>query len=421
MKRLSISPDAKSDDFSNISDIPFNKPFLTGKEAHYIYKAVYSGKLSGNGTYTKKCQRFFEEHYGFKKALMTTSCTDALEMAAILCDIKPGDEVIVPSYTFVSSALAFVRHGARIVFADSCKNNPNIDADKIESLITDKTKVIVPVHYAGVACDMDRVMEIADRHNLIVVEDAAQAIDSYYKGRPLGSIGHIGCFSFHETKNIIAGEGGLLTINDPRFIRRSEIIWEKGTNRSEFFRGEVNKYGWVDTGSSFLPSELISAFLWAQIENMDIIQARRREIWKGYYEGLKDLWEQGLLTLPDIPEYATNNAHMFYIVCRSLKERTELIKYLKQSGILAVFHYLSLHKSQFYITHQEHRPENCQDLEKLADSDMEEFIVKGLDLPNCDRFADCLLRLPMYYELTDYEVAYINSKINSFFAERAVD
>ncbi len=217
--------------------IPFNKPFLTGKEAHYIYQAVYSGKLSGNGVYTKKCQNFFEEHYGFKKALMTTSCTDALEMAAILCDIKPGDEVIAPSYTFVSTVLAFVRQGAKIMFCDSCKDNPNIDPDKIEALITERTKVIVPVHYAGVACDMDRIMAIADKYNLLVVEDAAQAIDSYYKGRPLGSIGHLGCFSFHETKNIIAGEGGLLTINDDRFIRRSEIIWEKGTNPASFSGG----------------------------------------------------------------------------------------------------------------------------------------------------------------------------------------
>ena len=256
--------------------IPFNKPYLTGKEAHYMYQAVYTGKLSGNGVFTKKCQNFFEEKCGFKKALLTTSCTDALEMCAILCNVQPGDEVIVPSYTFVSSALAFVRQGAKIVFADSMASNPNIDADKLEALITPKTKVIVPVHYAGVACDMDKIMEIANRHNLFVVEDAAQAIDSYYKGRPLGSIGHLSAFSFHETKNIIAGEGGLLAINDERFIRRAEIIWEKGTNRSEFFRGEVNKYGWVDTGSSFLPSEVIAAFLWAQLENMEEIQKMRR-------------------------------------------------------------------------------------------------------------------------------------------------
>ena len=260
-------------------NIPFNKPYLTGREAHYMYQAVMKGKLSGNGEFTKRCQSFFEERYGFKKCLLTTSCTDALEMAAILCDIQPGDEVIVPSYTFVSSALAFVREGAKIVFADSMQRNPNIDAEKIEALITPKTKVIVPVHYAGVACDMDKIMQIANKYNLIVVEDAAQAIDSYYKERPLGSIGHLSAFSFHETKNIIAGEGGMLAINDERFIRRAEIIWEKGTNRAEFFRGEVNKYGWVDTGSSFLPSEVVAAFLWAQLEELDNIQNRRKLLW----------------------------------------------------------------------------------------------------------------------------------------------
>lgn len=404
--------------------IPFNKPFLTGKEAHYMYQAVYSGKLSGNGVFTKKCQKFLEEHYGFKKALLTTSCTDALEMAAILCDIKPGDEIIAPSYTFVSTVLAFVRQGAKIVFCDSCKDNPNIDAEKIEALITEKTKAIVPVHYAGVACDMDKIMDIANRHNLLVVEDAAQAIDSYYKGRALGSIGHIGCFSFHETKNIIAGEGGLLTINDERFIRRSEIIWEKGTNRSEFFRGEVNKYGWVDTGSSFLPSETISAFLWAQIENMDMIQTRRKEIWERYYEGLHPLADVGYFTLADIPEYATNNAHMFYMVCRSLEERTALITHLKQNGVLSVFHYLSLHKSPFYATHAEYRPDMYQQTESVSLTSFDgtvadETVVVGLDLPNCDRFADCLLRLPMYFELTDEEVTNICSLIKDFYDKKS--
>ncbi len=394
--------------------IPFNKPFLTGKETHYIYQAVYSGKLSGNGVYTKKCQTFFEEHYGFKKALMTTSCTDALEMAALLCDIKPGDEVIAPSYTFVSSVLAFVRQGAKIVFCDSCKDNPNIDTDKIEALITDKTRVIILVHYAGVSCDMDKIMDIASRYNLLVVEDAAQAIDSYYKGRALGSIGHIGCFSFHETKNIIAGEGGLLTINDDRFIRRSEIIWEKGTNRSEFFRGEVNKYGWVDTGSSFLPSELISAFLWAQIENLDMIQSRRKSIWEMYHSGLRPLEEKGCIQLPEIPEYATNNAHMFYIVCRSLEERSALIKHLKENDILSVFHYLSLHKSPFYTSHPEARPEY---LDKVEMFDNDEQQIVALELPNCDHFADCLLRLPMFYELSDEDVQRVISEIVNFFSE----
>lgn len=397
--------------------IPFNKPFLTGKEAHYIYQAVYSGKLSGNGVYTKKCQNFFEEQYGFRKALMTTSCTDALEMAAILCDIKPGDEVIAPSYTFVSTVLAFVRQGAKIVFCDSCKDNPDIDPDRIEALITPRTRVIIPVHYAGVACDMDRIMDIAHRHNLLVVEDAAQAIGSYYKGRPLGSIGHFGCFSFHETKNIIAGEGGLLTINDERFIRRSEIIWEKGTNRSEFFRGEVNKYGWIDTGSSFLPSELISAFLWAQIENIDTIQARRKAIWEQYYAGLKPIADKELITLPNIPAYATNNAHMFYIVCRSLEERSAFIAHMKQNGIQAVFHYLSLHRSGFYLTHPDSRPDNCQEIERVGDEEQ----VVGLHLPNCDHFADCLVRLPLFYELTDEEVKRILDSCHNFFNTLTTD
>ena len=392
--------------------IPFNKPFLTGKEAHYMYQAVYTGKLSGNGVFTKKCQEFFENKYGFKKCLLTTSCTDALEMAAILCDVQPGDEVIVPSYTFVSSALAFVRQGAKIVFADSCDNNPNIDADKIEGLITERTKVIVPVHYAGVACDMDKIMDIANRHNLFVVEDAAQAIDSFYNVnangngndkwnvndnenvRALGGIGHFGCFSFHETKNVTAGgEGGLLVINDERFIRRAEIIWEKGTNRSEFFRGMVNKYGWVDTGSSFLPSEINSAFLLAQLEQLDEIQSRRKAIWKMYYDGLKKLEAQGYIQLPVIPDYATNNGHMFYFICRNLEERTKLLAYLKENGVLAVFHYLSLHLSGYYKEHSEAIPE----------------------LPNCDHFADCLVRLPMFYELKDKEVQMIIELINRFF------
>ena len=375
--------------------ITFNKPFLTGKEAHYMYQAVYTGRLSGNGFFTKKCQQFFEDKYDFKKAILTTSGTDALEMAAILCDVKPGDEVIVPSYTFVSSALAFVRQGAKIIFADSCKDNPNIDPERLEGLITNKTKVIVPVHYAGVACDMDRIMDIANRHNLFVVEDAAQAIDSYYKGKPLGTIGHFGCFSFHETKNVTSGgKGGLLSVNDEAYLRRAEIIWEKGTNRAEFFRGMVNKYGWVDTGSSFLPSEINSAFLWAQLESLDQIQNRRKEMWGAYYEGLKDLADKGFFSLPDIPEYATNNAHMFYLVCRSLDERTKLISYLKDKDVNAVFHYLSLHLSDYYKDHHE-------------------GIIPNL--PNCDRFADCLVRLPMFYELKDEEVQIVVDAIKEYF------
>ena len=370
--------------------IPFNKPHLTGKEAHYMYQAVNDGKLSGNGKFTKQCQHFLEERYGFKKCLLTTSCTDALEMAAILCDIRPGDEVIVPSYTFVSSALAFVRQGAKIVFADSMKRNPNLDAELLEDLISPRTKVIVPVHYAGVACDMDRIMEIADKYHLLVVEDAAQAIDSSYKGRPLGTIGHMSAFSFHETKNIISGEGGMLGINDARFIRRAEIIWEKGTNRAEFFRGEVNKYGWCDIGSSFLPSEIIAAFLWAQLEEMETIQAARKALWNKYYELLAPLGERGLFRMPDIPAYATNNAHMFYLVCNSLEERTALIKALKEHDVMAVFHYLSLHSSEFYKDKHD-----------------------GRSLPECDRYADCLVRLPMYFDLSMAEVKTICDVIGS--------
>lgn len=365
--------------------IPFNKPYLTGKETHYIYDAVNSGKISGNGKYTQKCQSFFEKNYGFKKCLLTTSCTDALEMAAMLANIKEGDEVIVPSFTFVSTAIAFVRQGAKIVFADSYENNPNIDADKIEDLITENTKAIVPVHYAGVACDMDKIMELAHKYNLLVIEDAAQAIDSFYVGkdgikRALGSIGHMAAFSFHETKNIISGEGGMITINDAQFVHRAEIIWEKGTNRAEFFRGEVNKYGWVDTGSSFLPSEIIAAFLWAQIENLEAIQAKRKELWNFYFDNLK-LAIKDSIVLPNIPSYATNNAHMFYIVTKNLEHRTQLISTLKDNGFYAVFHYISLHSSEFY--------------NKKHD---------GRGLMNSDKFTDCLIRLPLYFELNNEDV-----------------
>lgn len=374
--------------------IPFNKPHLTGKEAHYMYQAVYNGKLSGNGEFTKRCQHFFEERYGFRKAVLTTSGTDALEMCAMLCNLNPGDEVIVPSYTFVSTALAFLREGARVVFADSMKCNPNIDAETLESLITPHTKVIVPVHYAGVACDMDMIMAIAAKYNLIVVEDAAQAIDSYYKGRPLGSIGHLSAFSFHETKNVTAGgEGGLLVVNDERFARRAEIIWEKGTNRAEFFRGEVNKYGWVDMGSSFLPAEINAAFLWAQLENLEGIQSKRKLLWETYYTNLESLTNKGFFALPDIPDYATNNAHMFYLVFPSLEKRTEFIKYMKEHGVLTPFHYLALHQSEFY--HNKH---------------------DGRMLPECDRYADTLVRLPMFYDLEVEQVENICTFVREYCA-----
>ena len=373
--------------------IPFNKPFLTGSETKYIEQAVQSGKLSGNGVFTQKCQKFFEEKYGMKKCLLTTSCTDALEMSAMLIDAGPGDEIIIPSYTFVSTALAFVRQGAKIIFADSESGNPNLDASKLETLITPKTKAIVVVHYAGIACDMDAVMALAAKHNLVVIEDAAQAIDSFHKGKALGSIGHLAAFSFHETKNIIAGEGGLLAINDEKYIDRSEVIWEKGTNRASFFRGEVNKYGWVDTGSSFLPSEVIAAFLYAQLENLDAIQAKRKSIWNRYHGGLKDLAAQGKIELPFVPAFATNNAHMFFIVCGSLDERSGLIKHLKERDLHAVFHYISLHKSEFYA----------------KDNAVPE-------LPNSDFFTDHLLRLPFYYELAEADQDRIIAAINEYYA-----
>ena len=368
---------------------------MTGLETEYISQAVAGGKISGNGEFTHRCQDFFEKRYGFRKCLLTTSGTDALEMAAILTGVGPGDEVIVPSYTFVSTALAFIRCGAKVIFADSRADEPNIDAAKIEGLITSRTKVIVPVHYAGCACDMDAIMEIANSHNLLVVEDAAQAIDSFYESkvkvrgegeqrnrRALGSIGHLGCFSFHETKNIISGEGGMLTINDERFIRRAEIIWEKGTNRAEFFRGEVNKYGWVDIGSSFLPTEIVSAFLWAQLEHLDEIQAERKRLWQNYWDFLSDRTVAASATgadryrLPRIPEYATNNAHMFYLLFPDLAKRSDFIAKMKARDILTVFHYLPLHSSEYYRAKHD-----------------------GRELPNCDRYADTLVRLPLYYGL----------------------
>ncbi|MFD1316084.1 dTDP-4-amino-4,6-dideoxygalactose transaminase [Namhaeicola litoreus] len=372
--------------------INFNKPYLTGKEDKYILEAVKSGKISGNGIFTKKCHEFFEDRYGFKKCLLTTSCTDALEMAAILININPGDEVIMPSYTFVSTANAFVLRGANIIFADSHADHPNIDETKIEGLITSKTKAIVVVHYAGNACEMDTIMAIASKHNIYVIEDAAQAIDAYYKGRPLGGIGHLGAFSFHETKNIISGEGGMLVINDEKFSQRAEIIWEKGTNRSAFFRGEIDKYGWVDIGSSFLPSDINAAFLFAQLEHLDDIQQKRIDIWNKYYEGLYELKQRKIIQLPKTPDYSTNNAHMFYIVCESANERTDLIEFLKNNGIGAVFHYLSLHKSPFYKKK-----------------------YRGLDLVNSDIYTNTLLRLPLFYGLNHDQSFFITDTIKSFY------
>lgn len=370
--------------------IPFNKPYCSGKELIYIKDVCSSSSMSGNGPYTKKCQEFFEKKYSFRKCLLTSSGTDALEMCAMLCNLKLNDEVIIPSFTFVSTALAFLREGAKVIFADSSQETPNIEVAQIESLITNKTKVIVVVHYAGVACDMDAVMALAQKHNLLVVEDAAHCVDSFYKGKPLGGIGHLGAFSFHETKNISSGEGGMLTINDERFVNRAEILWEKGTNRAEFFRGMVNKYGWVDIGSSFLPSELNAAFLWAQLEQMDDIQAKRKHIWKMYYDGLNGCIGNKL-QLPYIPDYATNNAHMFYLLCPSLEYRTAFMKFLKESEIQTTFHYLPLHSSKYYEGKHGDRP-----------------------LPNCDYYGDCLVRLPLFYELTDNDVKKIVKVIIDF-------
>ena len=370
--------------------IPFNKPYCSGRELSYIKEVCHSTTMSGNGDFTKLCHGFFEKRYGFKKCLLCTSGTDALEMCAMLCELKPGDEVIVPSYTFVSSAIAFLREGAYVRFADSGNDNPNITIRNIEPLITPKTKVIVVVHYAGVACDMDAIMALAEQHGLLVVEDAAHSIDSYYKGRPLGSIGHLAAFSFHETKNINCGEGGMFVANDERFIRRAEILWEKGTNRAEFYRGMVNKYGWCDMGSSFLPSEFNAAYLWAQLEQLEDIQGKRRHIWERYDQALRGHLSQGF-SLPEQPDYATNNYHMYYLLCPSLEVRTSLMNYLKNHGVQTTFHYLPLHSSKYY--------EDKHD---------------GRKLPNCDRYADTLVRLPLFYELTDEEIDRITKLLLTF-------
>ena len=374
--------------------IPFNKPFLVGTEIGYIHDAVATAKISGDGKYTKLCQNYMEQRYGFKKCLLTTSCTAALEMAAILCQIEPGDEVIMPSYTFVSTANAFVLRGAKIIFCDSRSDHPGMDEDLIEDLITSKTKVIVPVHYAGVACDMDKIMTLAERYNLMVVEDTAQAIDSYYTGadgieKPLGSIGHFGCCSFHETKNIQCGEGGMLFINDKQYVERAEIIWEKGTNRAAFWRGEVDKYGWLDIGSSFLPSDIIAAFLWAQLEALDDIQSKRRDIWQKYYQGLQSLI--GKFTLPNIPDYSKNNGHLFFLICENKEQRTELIKELKRGKINAVFHYQSLHSSPYYKGKHYWR-----------------------NLPNSELYSDCLLRLPFCYDLAEEDQFRVITEVKEF-------
>ena len=359
--------------------IPFNKPFLTGRELGYLTSAHNSHHLSGDGSFTKKCHAWLEAYSGSGRALLTHSCTAALEMAAILAEIQPGDEVIMPSYTFVSTANAFVLRGGVPVFVDIRADTLNLDENLIQAAITPRTKAIVPVHYAGVACEMDTIMAIAQRHNLLVIEDAAQGVMSSYKGRPLGAIGHMGTYSFHETKNVISGEGGALLVNDARFVERAEIIREKGTNRSLFFRGQVDKYTWVDIGSSFLPSEIIAAFLWAQLEDAQAITAKRMTIWQNYHAAFAGLEAAGKLRRPTVPADCTHNAHMYYVLLESLAKRTDVIAQLKLSGINSVFHYVPLHNSP---------------------AGMKYGRASG-PLPNTVALADRLVRLPMWLGMSD--------------------
>jgi dTDP-4-amino-4,6-dideoxygalactose transaminase len=372
--------------------IPFNKPFIIGHELDYIAKAVAQGHLSGDGNYTKLSHRWFEEKLGCQKALLTHSCTAALEMAGILCNIQPGDEVILPSYTFVSTANAFVLRGAVPVFVDIRADTLNIDETLIEAAITPKTRAIVPVHYAGVACEMDTIMAIANRHQLLVVEDAAQALLSTYKGRALGTIGHFGCLSFHETKNIISGEGGALLVNDERFVERAEIVREKGTNRTQFFRGEVDKYTWVDIGSSFLPSELVSAFLYAQLEHANEITSKRCHICTAYASQLSPLQQAGKLRLPAFD--TDSNGHMYYIILENLDTRMRLISHLKAQDIFPVFHYVPLHSS----------PAGRK------------FGRTGSTMAVTEDLSERLLRLPLHYEMSDEDIARVSAAISEFFA-----
>ena len=373
--------------------IRFNKPAYTGNEEQYILESIKSSKISGDGQFTQRCTQWFEEKLQCKKALLTTSCTHALEMAAILLDIKEGDEVIMPSYTFVSTANAFVLRGATIVFVDIRPDTMNIDETKIEHAITDKTKVIVPVHYAGVGCEMDTIMDIASRYDLFVVEDAAQGMMSSYKGKALGTIGHLGTFSFHETKNYTsAGEGGLLIINDKQFVERAEIIREKGTNRSQFFRGMIDKYSWVDVGSSYLMNDVSAAYLWGNLEKADEISKNRSKSWQAYYTQLKEL-EEDYISLPSIPKVCDQNAHMFYIKVEDIQTRTQLLEHLKQNDILSVFHYVPLHSASAGLRFGRFYGED-------------RWTTKE---------SERLIRLPMYYGLEESTLEYITSSIKSFY------
>jgi len=372
--------------------VPFNKPYLPLSSLRYMVRSAFSGTIAGNGKFTERCHTFFEDEFGFRKVLLTTSCTDALEMAALLTEIRPGDEVILPSFAFMSNANAFLLRGARLVFADTMERFPLIDPDQIEQLITPATRVIMAVHYSGLACDMERITEIAGRHNLLVVEDAAHAVEAYYNDEPLGSLGHLGTFSFHETKNITCGEGGMLAVNHTPFMGRAEHIWEKGTNRAAFQRGEVEAYRWIDTGSSFLPSDALAALLYTQLRRLRRIQRRRKWIWWEYHERLAPLEEKGWLQRPVIPEHATVNGSMFYITLKDQATRDNLLHFLNDRGIRAVTHYFPLHSSPYFAGKHD-----------------------GRELPNTDRFSATLLRLPFYYRLKTKKIAFIVQKIREFF------
>ena len=375
--------------------INFNVPPYVGKEMDYIKEAIAAHKICGDGAFSKKCHAWLEERFGCRKALLTTSGSSALDMAALLCDIKPGDEVILPSFTFSSTANSFALYGAKLVFVDVRPDTMNIDETLIEAAITEKTKVIVPMHYAGVACEMDTIMDIARRHKLYVVEDAAQGVMSTYKGRPLGTIGDVGCYSFHETKNYSMGEGGAVSVNNPEMIERAEILREKGTNRAKFFRGQVDKYNWVDIGDSFLPSELNAAYLYAQLEKADEINNDRLRSWEEYNNAFKPLEEKGLVSLPVVPEGCVHNAHMYHIKCRSLDERTEFISFLKEHGIMAVFHYVPLHSAPAGLKFGRFHGE---DKYTTADSDR-------------------LVRLPMYYGLSDEDRNTVIEAVKEFYSK----
>ena len=373
--------------------IPFNVPPCTGHELKYIAEAIDAHKICGDGAFTKKCNKWLEDRFGAHKVLLTTSGTTALDMASLLCELQPGDEVILPSFTFSSTANAFAIYGAKLVFVDIRPDTMNIDETKIEAAITDRTRVIVAMHYAGVACDMDAIMDIARRHGLLVIEDAAQAVMSSWKGRPLGTIGDVGCYSFHETKNYSMGEGGAVVVNNPAFVERAEILREKGTDRARFFRGQVDKYTWVDIGDSFLPSELNAAYLWAQLEMADEINENRLKSWNAYREAFQDLADAGRVEMPTVPEGCVHNAHMFYLKCRDLSERTELIRFLKERDILAVFHYVPLHSAPAGLKYGRFCGEDVY----------------------TTRESDRLVRLPLYYGLTREDQARVIAAVRDFY------